>query len=193
MRAAPRCPGAFSRSSIGPTAPEVRSDPQGRSHGDDDTGQQRQPPRRAVTHRPAAPTAKCLISAGRPARATAQRVATQTEAPQVSSLPLPQIRWRRTATAMTLLAVARCGGPAGTDAQRLSAFARAHLGATLRGRLRCHHRCRSRHHSRPPSPAQADHRAAREPQLNWSYACWSRTALACVLTACLNVPPAAGR
>jgi hypothetical protein len=38
------------------------------------------------------------------------------------------------------------------------------LGVALRGRLRCHHRCRSRHHSRPPSPAHvADHRAPGSP------------------------------
>lgn len=42
-------------------------------------------------------TPKCLTSIGRPAPANAQHLATQTKTPQVSSLPLPQILWHRTA------------------------------------------------------------------------------------------------
>jgi len=50
---------------------------------------------RILTHRPEAHGEMPHIS-WQTSAATAQRLATQTETPQVSSMPLPQIRWQRT-------------------------------------------------------------------------------------------------
>jgi hypothetical protein len=50
---------------------------------------------RILTHRPKAHGEMPHIS-WQTSAATAQRLATQTETPQVSSMPLPQIRWQRT-------------------------------------------------------------------------------------------------